>query len=85
MGRIRSAPVLAQAAGPHSRQAVRRDGKHRSGCEKALESATKGHNHSPAGSKSTSLIAGDEPFVLKENENFATVRARLTYHFDSSY
>jgi outer membrane immunogenic protein len=37
------------------------------------------------GSKSTSLIAGDEPFVLKEDENFATVRARLTYHFDSSY
>jgi outer membrane immunogenic protein len=35
------------------------------------------------GSESTSLIAGDEPFVLKEDEDFATVRARLNYHFDS--
>ena len=36
-------------------------------------------------SKSTSLNAGNEPFVLKDDENFATVRGRLTYHFDSSY
>ena len=35
--------------------------------------------------KSASLNAGDEPFVLKDDENFATVRGRLTYHFDSSY
>jgi len=37
------------------------------------------------GSKNASLNAGDEPFVLKDDENFATVRGRLTYHFDSSY
>ena len=37
------------------------------------------------GSQNTSLNAGDEPFVLKDDENFATVRGRLTYHFDSSY
>jgi len=35
------------------------------------------------GSESTSLIAGDEPLVLKEDEDFATVRGRLNYHFDT--
>jgi len=37
------------------------------------------------GSQNTSLNAGNEPFVLKDDENFATVGGRLTYHFDSSY
>jgi outer membrane immunogenic protein len=27
------------------------------------------------------LVAGDEPFVLKEEQDFAVVRGRLTYHF----
>jgi outer membrane immunogenic protein len=37
------------------------------------------------GSDSSHLIAGDEPFVLKEDQDFATVRARLNYHFNSGY
>jgi hypothetical protein len=37
------------------------------------------------GSDDTHLLAGDEPFVLKEDENFSVVRARLNYHFNSSY
>lgn len=37
------------------------------------------------GSDSSRLVAGDEPFVLKEDQNFATVRARLNYHFNSGY
>ena len=37
------------------------------------------------GSDDTHLVAGDEPFVLKEDEDFAVVRARLTYHFNSGY
>ena len=36
-----------------------------------------------SGSDSTHLVAGDEPFVLKEDQDFATVRARLNYHFNS--
>jgi hypothetical protein len=31
------------------------------------------------GSDETHLVAGDEPFVLKEDEDFAVVRARLNY------
>jgi outer membrane immunogenic protein len=34
------------------------------------------------GSEDTHLVAGDEPFVLKEDEDFAVVRARLNYHFN---
>jgi outer membrane immunogenic protein len=34
------------------------------------------------GSDDTHLVAGDEPFVLKEEEDFAVVRARLNYHFN---
>ena len=37
------------------------------------------------GSDDAHLVAGDEPFVLKEDEDFAVVRARLTYHFNSGY
>jgi outer membrane immunogenic protein len=37
------------------------------------------------GSDSSRLVAGDEPFVLKEDQDFATVRARLNYHFNSGY
>jgi outer membrane immunogenic protein len=37
------------------------------------------------GSDSSNLVAGDEPFVLKEDEDFAVVRARLNYHFNSGY
>jgi outer membrane immunogenic protein len=37
------------------------------------------------GSDSSHLVAGDEPFVLKEDQDFATVRARLNFHFDSGY
>ena len=37
------------------------------------------------GSDSSHLVAGDEPFVLKEDQDFATVRARLNYHFNSGY
>jgi outer membrane immunogenic protein len=33
------------------------------------------------GSDSSHLVAGDEPFVLKQDEDFAVVRARLNYHF----
>jgi outer membrane immunogenic protein len=33
------------------------------------------------GSESTNLAAGGEPFVLKEEEDFAVVRGRLNYHF----
>ena len=33
------------------------------------------------GSESSNLVAGDEPFVLKEEEDFAVVRGRLNYHF----
>ena len=33
------------------------------------------------GSESSRLVAGDEPFVLKEEEDFAVVRGRLNYHF----
>jgi len=32
------------------------------------------------GSDDTHLVAGDEPFVLKEDEDFAVVCARLNYH-----
>ena len=35
------------------------------------------------GSDDTHLVAGDEPFVLKDDEQFAVVRARLNYHFNS--
>jgi outer membrane immunogenic protein len=35
------------------------------------------------GSDTTHLTAGDEPFVLKEDEDFGVVRGRLNYHFDS--
>ena len=31
----------------------------------------------------THLVAGDEPFLLEEDEDFAVVRARLNYHFNS--
>jgi uncharacterized protein (UPF0548 family) len=34
------------------------------------------------GSDDTHLVAGDESFVLKEDEDFAVVRARLNYHFN---
>ena len=37
------------------------------------------------GSESSHLAANDEPFLLREDEDFATVRARLNYHFDSGY
>jgi hypothetical protein len=37
------------------------------------------------GSDSSHLVAGDEPFVLQEEQDFATVRARLNYHFNSGY
>jgi outer membrane immunogenic protein len=37
------------------------------------------------GSDSSHLLAGDEPFVLQEEQDFATVRARLNYHFNSGY
>jgi outer membrane immunogenic protein len=37
------------------------------------------------GSDSSHLVAGDEPFVLREDQDFATVRARLNYHFNSGY
>jgi outer membrane immunogenic protein len=37
------------------------------------------------GSDDRHLVAGDEPFVLKEDEDFAVVRARLNYHFNSGY
>lgn len=37
------------------------------------------------GSDSSRLVAGDEPFALKEDEDFAVVRARLNYHFNSGY
>jgi len=37
------------------------------------------------GSDDTHLVAGDEPFVLKEDEDFAVVCARLNYHFNSGY
>ena len=37
------------------------------------------------GSDSSHLVAGDEPFVLKEDQDFATVRARLNYHFNGGY
>ena len=33
------------------------------------------------GSESSNLVAGDERFVLKEDEDFAVARARLNYHF----
>ncbi len=35
------------------------------------------------GSDTTPLVAGNEPFVLKEDLDFAVVRGRATYHFDS--
>jgi len=31
------------------------------------------------GSDSSHLVTGDQPFVLNEDQNFATVRARLNY------
>ena len=31
------------------------------------------------------MMVDDEPFVLKEDEDFAVVRARLNYHFNSGY
>jgi outer membrane immunogenic protein len=33
------------------------------------------------GSDTTQLSAGDEPFVLKEDQDFTAARARLNYHF----
>ena len=36
-------------------------------------------------SDSSRLVAGDEPFVLKQDEDFTVVRARLNYHFNSGY
>ena len=36
-------------------------------------------------SDSSRLVAGDEPFVLKQDEDFAVARARLNYHFNSGY
>jgi outer membrane immunogenic protein len=35
------------------------------------------------GSDDTPLAAGDEPFVLKEDQDFGVVRGRLNYYFDS--
>ena len=35
------------------------------------------------GNEETHLVAGDEPFVVKEDQDFAVVRARLTYHFNT--
>jgi outer membrane immunogenic protein len=35
------------------------------------------------GSDDRHLVAGDEPFLLKDDEQFAVVRARLNYHFNS--
>ena len=37
------------------------------------------------GSDDTHLVAGNKPFVLKEDEDFAVVRARVNYHFNSGY
>ena len=37
------------------------------------------------GSDDAHLVAGDEPFVLKQDQDFTVVRARLTYHFNSGY
>ena len=37
------------------------------------------------GSDATHLAADGEPFVLKEDEDFAVVRARVNYHFNSGY
>jgi outer membrane immunogenic protein len=37
------------------------------------------------GSDTTRLSAGNEPFVLEEDQDFAVVRARLNYHFNSGY
>ena len=36
-------------------------------------------------SDSSRLVAGGEPFVLKQDEDFAVARARLNYHFNSGY
>ena len=35
------------------------------------------------GNEGTPFVAGNEPFVLKEDHNFTVVRGRLTYHFSS--
>ena len=37
------------------------------------------------GSDDAHLVAGDETFVLKQDQDFTVVRARLTYHFNSGY
>ena len=34
---------------------------------------------------SSRLVAGNEPFVLKQDEDFTVVGARLNYHFNSGY
>jgi hypothetical protein len=35
------------------------------------------------GNEATQFVAGDERFVLKEDQDFAVVRGRLTYHFNT--
>jgi outer membrane immunogenic protein len=37
------------------------------------------------GSDSSQLAAGDAPFLLREEEDFAVVRGRLNYHFGGGY
>jgi outer membrane immunogenic protein len=37
------------------------------------------------GSDDKHLVAGDEPFILRDEEDFAVVRARLNYHFNTGY
>jgi outer membrane immunogenic protein len=37
------------------------------------------------GSDDAHLVADNEPFVLKQDQDFTVVRARLTYHFNSGY
>jgi outer membrane immunogenic protein len=37
------------------------------------------------GSDDKHLVAGDEPFILRDEEDFAVVRARLNYHFSTGY
>ena len=37
------------------------------------------------GSDDAHLVADNEPFVLKQDQDFTVVRARMTYHFNSGY
>jgi outer membrane immunogenic protein len=37
------------------------------------------------GSETTRFSTGNEAFVLEEDQDFAAVRARLNYHFNSGY